>query len=285
VALGRCYSLSHAQFSLSVSRAPLLLSLLLPLFASIYSPSHDSQPHNDDWEANFEDLMAMEDSYGSGVEDLSSAAAELTNRRMAETKRLREERRRLRGIQPGDRVRVQVRQGAPYPEPIGRYHYTSPFGGTGLGHRPSSSSSASPPSPPSSSPGATARGSGSGGRGGTGAANVSADKTKGGEEEEDFEFSAAAAASQGESSASSSAPGLGFTGGGGGGRGGGGGGGGGRGAGEQAKRRRWKIVQTTGYVVAVRGNRVGVKRGGHPEDTEASYPTFPKEWVEVLDVG
>ena len=38
------------------------------------------RPHNDDWEANFEDLMAMEDSYGSGVEDLSSAAAELCQR-------------------------------------------------------------------------------------------------------------------------------------------------------------------------------------------------------------
>ena len=30
--------------------------------------------HDDGWEANFEDLMAMEDSYGSGVEDLSTAA-------------------------------------------------------------------------------------------------------------------------------------------------------------------------------------------------------------------
>ena len=98
-----------------------------------------SEPHNDDWEANFEDLMAMEDSYGSGVEDLSSAAAELAGARMAEQKRLQEEMRCLRGIQPGDRVKVRVRHGAPYPEPIKRYHYNAPFGGAGLGHRPSAS--------------------------------------------------------------------------------------------------------------------------------------------------
>ena len=70
--------------------------------------------------------MAMEDSYGSGVEDLSSAAAELANTRMAEQKKLQEEMRRLRGIQVGDRVRVRVRQGAPYPEPVKRYHHASP---------------------------------------------------------------------------------------------------------------------------------------------------------------
>ena len=93
--------------------------------------------HDDGWEANFEDLMAMEDSYGSGVEDLSTAAMEMANARMAEQKRLQEEMRRLRGIQPGDRVRVRVRHGAPYPDPIKRYHYTSPFGGAGLGHDPS----------------------------------------------------------------------------------------------------------------------------------------------------
>ena len=95
-----------------------------------------SEPHNDDWEANFEDLMAMEDSYGSGVEDLSSAAAELANARMAEQKKLQEEMRRLRGIQPGDRVKVRVRLGAPYPEVVKRFHYASPFGGAGLGHAP-----------------------------------------------------------------------------------------------------------------------------------------------------
>ena len=54
--------------------------------------------HDDGWEANFEDLMAMEDSYGSGVEDLSTAAMEMANARMAEQKRLQEEMRRLRGI-------------------------------------------------------------------------------------------------------------------------------------------------------------------------------------------
>ena len=71
--------------------------------------------------------MAMEDSYGSGVEDLSSAAAELAGARMAEQKRLQEEMRRLRGIQPGDRVKVRVRLGAPYPEVVQRFHYASPL--------------------------------------------------------------------------------------------------------------------------------------------------------------
>jgi hypothetical protein len=85
--------------------------------------------HNDDWEANYEDLMAMEDSYGSGVEDLSSAAMEIANARMAEQKKLREEMLKNRGIQPGDRVTVAVRVGAPYPERVKRYHYaTDPFG-------------------------------------------------------------------------------------------------------------------------------------------------------------
>ena len=77
----------------------------------------------------------MEDSYGGGVEDLSSAAAELAGARMAEQKRLQEEMRRLRGIQPGDRVKVRVRLGAPVPEVVQRFHYASPFGGVGLGHR------------------------------------------------------------------------------------------------------------------------------------------------------
>ena len=30
---------------------------------------------------------------------------------------------------------------------------------------------------------------------------------------------------------------------------------------------------------------MGVKRSGHLEDTDKSFPTYPKEWVEVLDVG
>ena len=104
--------------------------------------------HDDGWEANFEDLMAMEDSYGSGVEDLSTAAMEMANARMAEQKRLQEEMRRLRGIQPGDRVRVRVRHGAPYPDPIKRYHYTSPFGGAGLGHDPSARGKGARAQPP-----------------------------------------------------------------------------------------------------------------------------------------
>jgi hypothetical protein len=161
------------------------------------------------------------------VEDLSSAAAEMANARMAETKKMQEEMRRLRGVQVGDRVKVRVRQGAPYPEPIKRYHYTSPFGGAGLGHKPGAGAGAA--------------------AGAAGAGAV--------DEEEEHE-------------------GFGFA-----------GGGGAAEAGAGGKQRRWKIVQTMGYVIKVRGNRVGIKRNGHLEDTDTSFPTYPKEWVEVLDVG
>tara|TARA_B100000401_G_scaffold397588_1_gene307766 strand:- start:248 stop:1213 length:966 start_codon:yes stop_codon:yes gene_type:complete len=190
--------------------------------------------HDDGWEANFEDLMAMEDSYGSGVEDLSTAAMEMANARMAEQKRLQEEMRRLRGIQPGDRVRVRVRHGAPYPDPIKRYHYTSPFGGAGLGHDPSAR-----------------------GKGATAAAAAAAaddddvdDEGGGGGERRGI-------ASKGDAATGTT----------------------------KGDARRWKIVVEIGYVVCTRGDRVGVKRNGHPEDTDESFPTYPKSWVEVLNVG
>lgn len=206
-----------------------------------------SEPHNDDWEANFEDLMAMEDSYGSGVEDLSSAAAELANARMAEQKKLQEEMRRLRGIQPGDRVKVRVRLGAPYPEVVKRFHYASPFGGAGLGHAP-------------------------GGGGGADEADAFASTETNIAETSD-------ASNERASPSSSSTPGAnkrlndGVQ------------------SAEKNKKpafgasRRWKMGVELGYVVCVRGERVGVKRNGHPEDTASSYPTYPKDWVEVLDVG
>jgi hypothetical protein len=208
-----------------------------------------SEPHNDDWEANFEDLMAMEDSYGSGVEDLSSAAAELANARMAEQKKLQEEMRRLRGIQPGDRVKVRVRLGAPYPEVVKRFHYASPFGGAGLGHAP-------------------------GGGGGADEADAFASTETNIAETSD-------ASNERASPSSSSTPGAkkrpndddGVS------------------SVEKNKKpafgasRRWKMGVELGYVVCVRGERVGVKRNGHPEDTASSYPTYPKDWVEVLDVG
>ena len=200
--------------------------------------------------------MAMEDSYGSGVEDLSSAAMELANARMAEQKRLQEEMRRLRGIQVGDRVRVSVRQGAPYPEPIKQYHYTSPFGGAGLGHQPSGG-------------GGSGMGLGSAGPVGSASGSAAADV----DDLEGFAFAAA------ETSVNGGAGGAG---------GGGYGGGGGQSSavtGHQRKQRRWKIVQVTGYVVKVRGNRVGVKRNDHLGDTDEVFPTYPKDWVEVLDVG
>ena len=175
----------------------------------------------------------MEDSYGSGVEDLSSAAMELANARMAEQKRLQEEMRRLRGIVVGDRVRVRVRQGAPYPEPVKRYHYTSPFGGSDLGHQPRVGSDASP-----------AMGAESGELGNESVEGLGG--APGGD--------AAAGVATG-------------------------------GSGKAGNKRRWKIVTEIGYVVAVRGNRVGIKRNGHLEDTNEVFPTYPKEWVEVLDVG
>ena len=191
--------------------------------------------HDDGWEANFEDLMAMEDSYGSGVEDLSTAAMEMANARMAEQKRLQEEMRRLRGIQPGDRVRVRVRHGAPYPDPIKRYHYTSPFGGAGLGHDPSA-------------------------RNRKGATAADDDNAPGGGDDEGGQReSPKGIASKGDAATGTTTK------------------------GDAA--RRWKIVVEIGYVVCTRGDRVGVKRNGHPEDTETSFPTYPKSWVEVLNVG
>ena len=194
--------------------------------------------HDDGWEANFEDLMAMEDSYGSGVEDLSTAAMEMANARMAEQKRLQEEMRRLRGIQPGDRVRVRVRHGAPYPDPIKRYHYTSPFGGAGLGHDPSARNR----------------------KGATAAEDHDDDDAPGGGDDEGGQReSPKGIASKGDAATGTTTK------------------------GDAA--RRWKIVVEIGYVVCTRGDRVGVKRNGHPEDTETSFPTYPKSWVEVLNVG
>ena len=182
--------------------------------------------------------MAMEDSYGSGVEDLSTAAMELANARMAEQKRLQEEMRRLRGIQPGDRVRVRVRHGAPYPDPIKRYHYTSPFGGAGLGHDPSARNR----------------------KGATAAEDHDDDNAPGGGDDEGGQReSPKGIASKGDAATGTTTK------------------------GDAA--RRWKIVVEIGYVVCTRGDRVGVKRNGHPEDTETSFPTYPKSWVEVLNVG
>jgi hypothetical protein len=199
--------------------------------------------HTDDWEANYEDLMAMEDSYGSGVEDLSSAAMEIANARMAEQKKLKEEMLKNRGIQPGDRVTVAVRVGAPYPERVKRYHYTTdPFGGEGLGHDPSTSGR---------------RGGGGGGAGGGAPGD--------GWDEDDVGAGSRGSHGAGGAGTTSGAP-----------------------EGEGAKEKRWKIEHQIGYVVRVRGEggaRVGVKRNGHPEDSDTSFPTYPAAWVRVLDVG
>jgi hypothetical protein len=47
---------------------------------------------------------------------------------------------------------------------------------------------------------------------------------------------------------------------------------------------RWRTRATFGYVVTVRNGRVGVKRTGSG-DTKESFPTYPRSWVTVLDVG
>ena len=132
----------------------------------------------------------------------------------------------------GDRVRVRVRQGAPYPEPVKRYHHASPFGGAGLGHTPGADATdhrghARPP-----------------------------------EDTEDThgEPSAVEGAATGAGTRTATGDGA-------------------------KKSRRWKIVPVVGYVCRVRGERVGVKRNGHPEDTDDAFPTYPKSWVEVLDIG
>jgi len=208
-----------------------------------------SEPHNDDWQANFEDLMAMEDSYGSGVEDLSSAAAEMAGARMAEQKRLQEEMRRLRGIQPGDRVKIKVRLGAPYPEVVKRFHYTSPFGGAGLGHVPGVAQVESQKHGTSNS------------------SNSVRDSDLSNDSERDT--TGTGTVDEGTSSVDEEGtkkmdnPSH----------------------DEKGEKRRWKTVVELGYVVCVRGNRVGVKRNGHLEDTVTAFPTYPKKWVEVLDIG
>jgi len=54
---------------------------------------------------------------------------------------------------------------------------------------------------------------------------------------------------------------------------------------EGSKKRRFDIRPVVGYVVEVRNDRVGVKRNERVDDSDISYPTFPRSWVEQLDIG
>ena len=161
----------------------------------------------DDELSNYEDLMAMEDSYGSGVSASEHAAAEANAKLLQQRQKILEEREK-RGIQVGDRVRVHARKGAPYPDLSMRKKYYD--------DRDSVMSAKT----------------GGGARVGVG----------------DYERKQAANA-------------------------------------EGSKKRRFDIRPVVGYVVEVRNDRVGVKRNERVDDSDISYPTFPRSWVEQLDIG
>ena len=167
----------------------------------------DDGVDGDDELSNYEDLMAMEDSYGSGVSASEHAAAEANAKLLQQRQKVLEEREK-RGIQVGDRVRVHARKGAPYPDLSMRKKYYD--------DRDSVMSAKT----------------GGGARVGVG----------------DYERKQAANA-------------------------------------EGSKKRRFDIRPVVGYVVEVRNDRVGVKRNERVDDSDISYPTFPRSWVEQLDIG
>ena len=162
----------------------------------------------DDEFSKYEDLMAMEDSYGSGVSASEHAAAEANAKLLEQRQKILEERSK-RGIQPGDRVRVYARKGAPYPDLSKRKKYY--YEGYSL----------------------------------MSAKTVGGASGDGGDDERKREANA-------ESS---------------------------------KKKNRFDIRPVVGYVIEVRNDRVGVKRNDRAEDTDISYPTFPRSWVEQLDIG
>ena len=162
----------------------------------------------DDEFSNYEDLMAMEDSYGSGVSASEHAAAEANAKLLQQRQKILEERAK-RGIQPGDRVRVYARKGAPYPDLSKRKKYYNE------GYSLMSTKT------------------------------VGGASGDGGDDERKREANA-------ESS---------------------------------KKKKRFDIRPVVGYVIEVRNDRVGVKRNDRTEDTDISYPTFPRSWVEQLDIG
>ena len=158
--------------------------------------------------SNYEDLMAMEDSYGSGISASEHAAAEANAKLLQQRQKILEERAK-RGIQPGDRVRVYARKGAPYPDLSKRKKYYNE------GYSLMSTNT------------------------------VGGASGDGGDDERKREANA-------ESS---------------------------------KKKKRFDIRPVVGYVIEVRNDRVGVKRNDRAEDTDISYPTFPRSWVEQLDIG
>ena len=198
-----------------------------------------SEPHNDDWEANFEDLMAMEDSYGSGVEDLSSAAAELANARMAEQKKLRRRCAACEASSPATESRCACGSARRTRRWSRGSTTRRPFGGAGLGHAPASAG------------GERRRRRRSSARPGL---RRDEDDVATPAKKELIDATARPrrrdAASEGDAGA-----------------------------------RAWKMGVELGYVVCVRGERVGVKRNGHPEDTRGATRRTRRTWVEVLDVG
>ena len=170
--------------------------------------STKDEDENDEF-SNYEDLMAMEDSYGSGISASEHAAAEANAKLLEQRKKILEERKK-RGIQPGDRVRVHARKGAPYPDLSKRKKYYD--GGYSM---------------------------------------MSAKTTEGGARD--------CHENEGERKRAANV--------------------------ENSKKKRFDIRPVVGYVVTIRTDRVGVKRNDHAEDTDISFPTFPRSWVEQLDIG
>jgi len=150
--------------------------------------------HRDD-DASYEAMLSMDDGYGSGVLAEEQAAREAGDvETPAEKKARLAAELEARGVLVGDRVRVDVRVGAPLPERSNK---------------------------------ASTSGVGGGGGGGVGDATSDA---------------------------------------------------------RASAKKRWLTRPAYGYACVVRNERVGVKRTGMM-DTNESFPTYPKSWVTVLDVG
>jgi hypothetical protein len=184
-----------------------------------YKIDNDDDDDNDEF-SNYEDLMAMEDSYGSGVSASEQAANEANAKLLDMRKRLLEEHKR-RGIQKGDRVKVLIRRGAPYPE---RNHRSSE-GGLYININNNNEKVLQ--------------------SGLTAASATTTDMTK--KKKKIVKVVEEVKTT--------------------------------------IKEKRYDIRPAIGYVVDVRNDRVGVKRCERIGDTDLYYPTFPKGWVEQLDIG
>ena len=158
---------------------------------------------SDDERSRHEAMMGMEDAYGSGVTAQSEVESpEEKKRRMAEELE-------RRGVLVGDRVRVEVRVGAPLPE---QWRHTSTErqdDGTTSSARQSTE------------------------------ASFRSDQRRSSDDDPSSKVPA---------------------------------------------KKRWLTRVVFGYATLTRNGRVGVKRTGSA-DTDTSFPTYPKRWVTVLDVG